>query len=106
MCSDALRASLLVQRIDVLGAEKEAVAERALEVGQSTMSGIGSDGGMAFPALGIELPDHFRVGMEGLRGGDVLDAVAAPQSVGAAEGRKTALGADSSAGQHEHAILR
>jgi hypothetical protein len=44
--------------------------------------------------------------MESFRGGYLFDAMSAPESIGAAKGRKAAFSADASTRQHEHAVLR
>ena len=103
---DALRAGLLVQRIDVLRAQKEAFAECVFQLRQGEMRIIGNNVGGALAPLRVELPHHFRIGVKGFRRGDLFHASPAPDSVGAAKGGQAAFGADSSSGQHEDAVLR
>ncbi len=98
---DLLRPSLLVQIVDVLGAQKQAVAQRLFEFCECEMRGIrlGLRGNRS--AHGIELPHQSRITPPGMRRCDFLDPVVAPMAANSAERRDPTLGADPGPGQHE-----
>ena len=72
---------------------------------QGAVSGVGSDPGDAFAALGIKLPNQLGLGFECFRGGNIFHPVTAPQSIGVAKSRNSALGANAGAGEHKYAVL-
>ena len=101
---EAPGASALVEVVDILGAEKETVAEAGLELGERDVGGVGHGSLRGSAARGVELPDQSGVAMESFGGADVLDAMAGPKAVGGAEGGETALGADAGAGEDKDAV--
>ena len=73
------------------------------------MRRIGLDRAKPRPACIVECVDQRGIAAECLGRRDILDAVALPQPVGPAEGRKAALGRHARAGQdddvaHFHAL--
>ncbi len=95
---DVAGAGALVEVVDVLGAEVEAVGHVALEVGEGEVAGVGMGGEGVAAAHGVEAPDEGGVGVPGVGRGDVFDAMAVPEAAGAAEGGEAALGGDACAG--------
>ncbi len=72
------RARGLVQRVDVLGAQKEPIAEPLLEGGQREVGGVWRHRERLGPPLRVESPDQRRVAREAPGGRDVLDVVLLP----------------------------
>ena len=101
---EADRACTLVEVVDVLRAEEEAVAEVGFELSESAVGGVGSGGLRGGSAGGVKLPDEGGIALEGFGSADVLDAMAGPEAVGGAEGGEAALGADAGAGEDEDAV--
>jgi hypothetical protein len=101
--NEARRTRLLVQIVDILRAEKEAIAHDSLDCRQSVVSKIGfACPGLRAP-LRIETPDDRGVRSPAFRGSNVLEAVLLPEAIGVPEGANPALGADPRARQHEDA---
>jgi hypothetical protein len=100
------RACRLVQRIDVLCAEEEPLADRFAEACERRVGGIGADIAALATASGVETPDQLRIAGEAFGCRDVLDPVLLPEPVRVAERPHAAFGADPGAGEHEHALAR
>src|SRR5215831_17728493 len=98
---DALRTSLFVQRINVLRTKKEAVAENALQFGESEMCRIRPYGLVPLPPLRVKLPHQRRVSRERFRSCNILYAVATPQAICAAESGQPAFRAHAGSCQNE-----
>ena len=100
----ALRARLLVQRVDVLGDQEEVAAAfhlPALQGGEGAVGRIGLRVEQTREAVQEPLPPGHRIAQEeGIRAdlGDV--AVPDGARIGAAEERQAARGADAGAGHH------
>jgi len=101
---NAVGAGALVEVIDVLGAEIEAIAQPLFYFGKAEVSGVGFGPEGVATAHGVETPDEFRVGLPRLGSRDLFDTVAVPQSSGAAKGSEAALGGDARSGENEEAI--
>ncbi len=101
---DAGRAAPLVEIIDVLRAEKQAVLQIGFELGERAMAGIRFGGRSGAAAHGVELPHQSRVAAKGFGRPDFLDAVGPPQAARATERRNAAFGADARAGEDEDAV--
>jgi len=67
-----------VQAVDVLRDQREAVAQALLQLDQGVMTGVRPDAAHRGAAEVVEAPHQGGVVREGVRGGDVLDAVALP----------------------------
>lgn len=70
--NDAAGAGLLVEIVDVLGAEEKTIREGAFQSGESEMPGIRFGGSSNAATHGIEIPDEARIAAPGVRGGDVF----------------------------------
>jgi len=103
---EARRAGALVEVVDVLRAEEEAVAEVGFELSEGVMRGIRHGGLSRGASGGVELPDKRGIAVKRFGSADVFDAVAGPESVGGTEGGQTALRADAGAREDEDAIGR
>src|ERR1700757_4649134 len=101
---DAAGTGLLVEIVDILGAEKKTIGDGVFESSECEVARIGFGGGGNAAAHGVEIPDEAMVVTPGIWRGDVLEAVVAPQAAGIAEGGNAALGADAGAGQDEEAV--
>src|SRR5215469_13298381 len=104
--NDASGSGLLVEMIDVLGAEKKTIGERVFESGESEMRGIGFGFGSDAAAHGVKVPDQARVATPSVGRGHLFEAVVAPQAPGIAKCGDTTLGADAGTGQNEDAVGR
>jgi hypothetical protein len=100
----AVGAGALVEVVDVLRAEEEAVADALLKLGEGVVGGVGLGFGSVGAALGIELPDEFGIASPGVGSADIFNAIAGPEAVVGAEGGQAALSADASAGEDEDAV--
>ena len=100
---DAARTGALVQVVDVLGAEVEAVAELLLDVCQGFVGGVGLRGESIAATHGVEAPDERGVSFPGFGRGDLFDTMAVPEASGATEGGESAFGGDARAGEDEEA---
>ena len=98
---EAAGAGPVVEVVHVLGHQQELARPGALELDEGVVRGIGLVGGEAPPPLVVEAVDQLRIPPEGLRGGNVLQAVALPQPVPIPEGAHAALRRDAGASQ-EH----
>jgi hypothetical protein len=70
------------------------------------VGGVGLGGEGVAAALGVETPDERGVGLPGLRGCALFDAMAVPEASGAAEGGEAGFGGDAGAGEDEETVLR
>jgi hypothetical protein len=86
---EANGASALVQVINVLRAEEEAVAELSFELGESDVTGVGLGGLRGRSACGIELPYEGGIALPGFGSADVIKVMAGPEAVRGAEGGGT-----------------
>src|SRR5262249_29109544 len=86
--------------VDVLGGEREGVAEALLQFGKSEMARVWLHLADVFPPCVVKAPDEFGIAAEAFGRGDIFDAVPFPQTVRRAKGRHTALGRDAGPGQH------
>ena len=100
---DARTPRRLVQPVDVLGDQGEAIAEALLQFREGEVPRVGSDGGDAGAAGIVELPDQIGVAGEPGGRGHVLDAVPLPQAVGGAEGGDARFGRNARAGEDRDA---
>ena len=82
----AAGAGALVEVVDVLRAEKEAVADALFEFGEGYVGGVGRGLGSVGAALGIELPDEFWIALPGVGRADIFNAIASPEAIVGAEG--------------------
>lgn len=98
-------AGALVEIVDVLGTKEEAVSQGLLQVGEGEVGRVGLGGEGIAAAHGVEAPDEFGVGLPGLGGCDLLDAVAVPKAARAAKGCEAAFGGDAGAGEDEEAVV-
>ena len=96
---DVAAAGGLVQSVDVLRRQGEAVGEPALEGGEGVVAGVRGDALQAGPAGVVEAPHQGRVAGEAVGRRHVGDGVALPQARRAAERRHAALGRDPRARQ-------
>jgi hypothetical protein len=103
---DAAGTGPLVEIVDILGTEKKSTGDGVFESSERAVARIGSGGGGNAAAHGVEIPDEARVATPGVRRGDVLEAVVAPQAAGIAESGNAALGTGAGAGEDEDAVRR
>src|SRR5512146_2975647 len=89
----------LMKVVDVLGAEKETVAQLAFEFGDCKVRPVRLAWHCPGAAHRIELPDQLRIAGPGLRRGNVLETPSLPQPIRISKGRNAALGADAGAGE-------
>ena len=101
---EAGRAGLLVQVVDVLGAEEETIRERGFKARESEMGGIGPGGGSHAAAHGVKVPDEARVAAPGVGRGDLFEAVVAPETSGIAKRGDPTFGAYTGPGKNENTI--
>ena len=97
-------AGALVEVVHILRAEKEAVTDAALQVGEGVVGGVGLGFGTGGAACGVELPDEFGIASPGVGGTDVFNSIAGPKTVVGAEGGQAALRTDASAGEDEDSV--
>lgn len=102
--NQASRAGLLVKIIDVLSAEKEAVAELTLDLRERQMRGIRLTRQGSRTTHGIELPDQLRIAGPGLGRRYLLESPAFPKTIGITKSGDTALGTDAGARQNKETI--
>jgi hypothetical protein len=102
---DALRSTLLMQRIDILRAQEEPVRQAALQFRQREVGWVRLDRFVPLSPFRIELPHQSRIGGKRLGCRDIFDPVATPNTVYPTKSGQAALGANSRAGQHEQVIL-
>jgi hypothetical protein len=95
---DAAGAGSLVQVIDVLCAEVEAVAEFFFETGESEVRCVWLDCKGVAATHGVEAPDELRVGLPCFGCSNLFDAMAVPQASRAAKGGEAAFGGDACSG--------
>src|SRR4029453_12399013 len=93
----------LVEVIDVLRDEREALAQGFLESSEGGVRGVRRDFEELAPASVVEVEDAARVPRVRLGRGDVLDSVLLPQAAGGPERRDAALGGDAGAGEDRDA---
>ena len=86
-----LRPGALVQIVDILGDEQQLARPFGIEPRQRLVRGIGLDRRQALPAGHRRMSEPARGPGGKPRACNILDPVALPQSVGAAEGRQAAL---------------
>ncbi len=86
---EANGAGALVQVVNVLRAEEEAVAELSFELGESDVTGVGLGGLRGRSACGIELPYEGGIALPGFGSADVIKVMAGPEAVRGAEGGGT-----------------
>ncbi|HWC18313.1 MAG TPA: hypothetical protein VG498_14925 [Terriglobales bacterium] len=98
------RACLLMQIVNVLRAQENAVAEIPLELGQNKVSRIWFCRRSSTTAHGVELPDEPGIAPPSIRRSNFFYSVVTPEPVNSAESSNSALRADSSTGQNEHAL--
>ena len=89
---------MLVQVIDVLGAQEQTIRHGGFEARESEMGGIGPGGGSHAAAHGVKVPDEARVAAPGEGRGHLFEAVVAPQAAGIAKRGDSAFGADTGTG--------
>ncbi len=97
----------LVQVVDVLGHDDDFARPFALELGQGKVGGVGGDarvGQSAAPGV-VELVNQVGVADEGFRRGDVLEADARPDPVGAAKGVEPGLLRNAGAGEDDDVAI-
>jgi hypothetical protein len=97
-------AGALVEVVDVLRTEKEAVADVLLQFSEGEVGGVGLGFGSVGAAFGVELPDEFGIALPGGGRADIFNAIAGPEAIVGAEGGQAALGADACAGEDEDAV--
>src|ERR1039458_3540204 len=90
---DALRSSLLVKVIHILGAEEQAVTQGAFELGEREVCRIRFGFRRDTPTHRVELPDQPGIATPRVGRGDFLDSVVAPETIDATERRYPAFGA-------------
>ena len=101
---DGAAAGLLVQVVDVLGAEEEAAAalgERGLGPGERGVGGVRARGEQVAAAQVVEVVHAVRVAGEGLGRRELHRVELRPDAARVAEGAEAALGRDPGAGQDE-----
>src|SRR6185437_1540420 len=101
----AARAPALMQVVDVLCTEIETIAHLLFDGSQRPVRCVGLCIRRVAAAHGIETPYQFGVRLPRLRRGDLLHAMAVPESAGSAKGRKTAFGGDACPGKDEEPVL-
>jgi len=104
--NNAMGARLFVQVVDVLGTDKEPIAESPLKFCQGKVGGIRFGDGSHTTAHRIKLPDEPRIPQPSKRRSDLFDSVVAPQPIDAAKCGNATFCADAGAGQNEHVIGR
>ena len=97
----APRAAALVQVVDVLGDQEQVVAEQGLQPRQRRVRGVRLHPRESGPALVVEALHHKRVGVEGLRRGDILGPVPLPETVRVTERGQPALRGDTGTGEYD-----
>lgn len=98
---EALRPGTVMQVIDILGDDQELARPFGVEPRQRAVRRVRFDRPKLLPPLIVEAMDQLRIAAQRLRGADILDAMALPQSVRAAEGREAAFGGDAGACQND-----
>lgn len=97
----AARAGTFVEVVYILRHDQQVAGPFGVEPGERTVRCVGLDAGKCAAALVVEAVDRRSVSRQRLGRADVLDAVAFPQAVGAAEGREAAFGGDAGTGQDD-----
>ena len=93
-----------MQIVYVLGDEKKLAGPLRIEPGQGLVRRVWLNRAEPCASRVIESVDQPRIAAKRLRRGDILDAMAFPQAVRPAEGRKPALRRYAGAGQ-DHDIV-
>jgi hypothetical protein len=88
-----------VEVVDILRDDQQVAAPFGIEQGEGVVGGVRLDFGEAGAAGVVEALDQCGVPPERLGRRDILDAVALPQAVRAAEGGEAALRRDAGAGE-------
>ena len=96
-----LRPRAFVQVVDILRDDHQLARPCGVEPGQRVMRRIGLDPGQCCAPEVVETMDQLGIARERLRGADLFDAMAFPQTVRATEGRKAAFGGNAGTGQHD-----
>ena len=94
-----------MQRVDVLGDDRDVTAVFGFQAGQRLMGGVGDDPGSAEQAarLVVEVEHLLLVAVPAVQGGDILEVDPVPQPVGIAEGIDAAFLGDACPGQYHDA---
>ena len=103
---DAIRSSLLVKVIHILGAEEQAVPQLLFELREREVRRVGRCRRRDTPTHRVELPDQPGIATPRIRRGDLFDPVVPPQTIDATERRYPALGAYACPCEDEEAISR
>jgi hypothetical protein len=93
-----------VQVVDVLSAEKKAVAKALLKIGKGDVGWIWLGLMRGQTSSRIELPDQCSIALPGFGSANIVDAMAGPKAVGGAEGGQATLRTDACPGEDEDAI--
>jgi hypothetical protein len=93
---DALRASLFMEIVDVLGAEEEAIRDGLFESGKSEVSGVRFRSGGYPAAHGVKIPNQARITAPGTGRSNIFYTMVVPQPTRIAKSGNTAFGADAS----------
>ncbi len=101
---DALRSCLLVQVVNILGADEKAVLQQVFKLGEGEVCRIRFDGRSHTPPHGIELPHQPGIAVPSFGRSDLFDPVVPPKSTHATESWDAAFGAHSCPGENEDAI--
>jgi hypothetical protein len=99
--NDALRPSRLVQVVDVLRAEKEALPDRALERREGPVGGVWMADGRLGAPLRVEAPYDLGVRLPSVGRCNLFEPILLPEAPGVTKGADPALGADAGAGEDE-----
>lgn len=100
---DVLRASTLVEVIDILGNDVDVVM--LLQGSQGKVGGIGLCGQYISPAHVVEGLYEGGIAAPGAGCGYVFNVVAFPQAIAIAEGAETAFGTDAGAGEYYECLF-
>lgn len=98
-------AAALVEIVDILGDDEEVSRPFAVEPAERKVGGIGLDLGEAGATGIVEGLDERRVAAKGLGCCHVLDAVAFPEAIGAAEGGHSGFGGNARASEDDDALV-
>jgi hypothetical protein len=103
---ETLRTGALVQVVDILRAQKKALAEFRLELKKCDVGGVGLCCSSLRAPLRVELSYEGGVGLQSFGSANLFNVVAGPQPIRRSEGRQAALGRDAGARQDENAVSR
>jgi hypothetical protein len=99
------RTGSLVQVVDILRAEIEAIAHPVFERSQRAMRCVGLRIGRVASAHRVETPHEFWIGLPGFGCRNFLYPMSIPEATGSAKGCEAALGGYARASEHKESVL-